>query len=85
MRGEQSCGALLAVFGLAAEAELAVDDRGAQGALGVVVGWLHTVVGSEDPRRGPRLQEVAGYTAGALVARPFGCVGADDRLVAPLQ
>ncbi len=31
-------------MGLAAEGELAVDDRAAQGALGVVVGRLHTWV-----------------------------------------
>jgi hypothetical protein len=34
--GEESCDALLAFFGLAAERQLAVDDGAAEGSLGVV-------------------------------------------------
>ncbi len=51
----------------------------------MVVGWLHTVVGGEGSQRGLCLQEVAGHAPAALVARLFGGVGMDDRLVAPLQ
>lgn len=71
MRGERSLYPSFAVLGLAAEAELAVDDRASQGALGVVVGRLDLGVGGEGPERGPRLQEVARHPAAVLVARPF--------------
>ena len=66
--GEQPFDALLAVSGLAAEAELAVDDRAAQGALGVVVGRFDAAVVGERPERRPDLLEVAGHAAGVAVA-----------------
>jgi hypothetical protein len=40
VRGQQPLGASLAAGGLAAEAELASDDRAAQRAFGVVVGVI---------------------------------------------
>src|ERR1039458_7408984 len=46
---EQPGNALLALFGLAAEGELAVDDRAPECALGVVVGGLHAGGGGEGP------------------------------------
>ena len=85
MRREQTLDAPLATLGLAAERELAVDDRAAQGALGVVVGGLDALVVSERPQRRPGVQEVARHTAAALVARSLCGVGADDRLVGALQ
>src|ERR1039458_4132343 len=46
---EQPGDALLALFGLAAGGELAVDDRAPECALGVVVGGLHAGGGGEGP------------------------------------
>src|SRR6266545_1218939 len=46
--GEQAGDALLAVLGLAAEAELAVDDCATQGAFGVVVGRRLARVPAQD-------------------------------------
>ena len=66
---EQPGDALLAFLGLAAEAELAVDDSAAQRSLGVVVGRLHARDGGECPERGPGLEEVAGHAAAVFVAR----------------
>jgi hypothetical protein len=57
---------------LAAEGELAVDDRAAESAFGVVVGRLNAVLLSEAPEHGPNFQEVVRETAGALVARRIG-------------
>ena len=76
MRGEQPLDSAFAALGLAAEAELAVDDRASQGALGVVVGRLHAVVGGEGPEGGPCLDEVACHAAAVLVARPLCGVAA---------
>src|SRR3954453_12058130 len=47
--GEEAFDAALAGLGLAAEAELAVDDGAAQRALGVVVGRLDPAVVGEGP------------------------------------
>jgi len=55
VRGDQAGDALFAVLGLAAEAELAVDDRAAQRAFGVVVGGLDVGVVGERPQCGPDL------------------------------
>jgi hypothetical protein len=49
VRGEQSGDPGLAVGGLAAEGELAVDDGASEGALGVVVGRLDSVMRGEAP------------------------------------
>src|SRR6266699_418219 len=85
VRREQPRDAQLATRGLAAERELAVDDRRAQRSLGVVVGRLDAGVGGERPQRRPGLQEVARHAAAALVARALRGEGADDRLVGAPQ
>lgn len=74
-------GAFLAVFRLAAEGELAVDDRAAQAALGVVVGRLHVVVSCECLEGAPGLGQVARRPAAVFVARAFAGVAGDDRLI----
>jgi hypothetical protein len=84
-RREQSLDSPFAGLGLAAQRELAVDDRASECALGVVVGWLHPLVGGEGPQRRPKLQQVARHAAAALVARSLCGEGADDRLVGALQ
>ena len=65
---EQPLGGGLAALGLAAERELAVDHRPAQGALGPVVGRLHALDLDEGPKRRPDLQQVLGEAPGELVA-----------------
>src|SRR5687768_13475335 len=70
----------LTLLGLAAEAELAVDDRAAQRALGVVVGRLHAAAVGEGPQRRPGLERVARQPARVLVARRLARVAAQDRL-----
>jgi hypothetical protein len=65
---EESFDGALAVLGLAAEGELAVDDRAAQAALGGVVGRLDAVELVEGPERRPDLEQVIGEGAGVLVA-----------------
>jgi hypothetical protein len=78
--GQQPGDALLAGLGLAAEAELAVDDRAAQRALGVVVGRLDAVVVGERPQRGPDLQDVAREASALAVAGLLAGVLWQDRL-----
>jgi hypothetical protein len=57
---EQPRDAALAVFGPAAEAELAVDHGASVGAFGVVVGRHDPAVVGECPERRPDLQQRAG-------------------------
>jgi hypothetical protein len=57
---ESSRRCALAVFGPAAEAELAVDHGASEGTFGVVVGRLDPAVVGECPERGPDLQQRAG-------------------------
>src|SRR4051794_24123599 len=52
---ERALGESLAVLALAAERDLAVDDRCSQRALGGVVGRLDAVGGGERPQRRPDL------------------------------
>jgi len=66
--GEQPFDRVLAVLGLAAERELAVDDGAAQAALGMVVGGLDAVDLAEGPKRRPELEQVLGE--GAVAATP---------------
>ncbi len=70
---------------MGSEAELAVDNGAAQCTLGVVVGRLHAVVCGEAPQCRPGFEEVARHSAAAFVADALGGIGANDRLVAPLQ
>src|SRR5450756_1920981 len=65
---EQPFDGALALLGLAAQRELAVDDRPAQAALGVVVGRLDAGHAGEGPQRRPALQQVLGEAAVAAVA-----------------
>jgi hypothetical protein len=67
-RREQPLDAALALFGLAAERELAVDDRPAQAPFGMVVGRLDAVDLGEGPQRRPELEQVLGESAVAAVA-----------------
>src|SRR5450830_1045349 len=68
---EQPFDGALAPLGLAAERELAVDDRPAQAALGVIVGRLDAGDAGEGPQRRPALEQVVGEGAVAAVARRF--------------
>src|SRR5439155_17964990 len=70
----------LARVGLGAEAELAVDDRAAQRAFGVVVGRLDALGVGEGPQCRAELEQVAGDAARVLVARCLAGVLAHDRL-----
>src|SRR5450830_1565737 len=65
---EQPRDGALALLGLAAQRELAVDDRPAQAALGVVVGRLDAGHACEGPEGRPALQEVLREGAVAAVA-----------------
>src|SRR5450756_744242 len=65
--GEESFDRALAALGLAAQGELAVDDRPAQAALRVVVGRLDAGDTGEAPQRRPALEQVLGE--GAVVPR----------------
>ena len=58
----------LAALGLAAQRELAVDDRPAQAAFGVIVGWLDAGHAGEGPERWPAFEQVLGEGALATVA-----------------
>src|SRR5713226_8853539 len=69
--GEESFDGAFAVFGLAAERELAVDDGAAEAAFGVVVGRFDAVGVGEGPEGGPALEEVAREVAVVLGARAF--------------
>src|SRR5450759_4917148 len=66
--GEQPRDGALALFGLAAQRELAVDDRAAQAALGGVVGGLDAGHAGEAPQRRPALEQVLREAALAAVA-----------------
>src|SRR5665648_312721 len=66
--GEEPLDRVLAAFGLAAQGELAVDDRPAQAALRVVVGGLDPGHTREAPQRRPALQQVPREGAVAAVA-----------------
>src|ERR1044072_3375259 len=77
---EQPLDAALAVFGLAAEAELAGDDRAAEPAFGVVVGRLHAVDLVEGPQRGPEVKQVACEASTAEVACALAGVAGEERL-----
>ena len=57
---EETLDGALSLLGLAAEGELAVDDRAAQTAFGVVVGRFDAVDDGEGPQRGPALEQVGG-------------------------
>src|SRR4051812_5103518 len=59
---------------------LAVDDRAAQGAFGVVVGRLDALVVGERPQRRPELEQVARHPARVPVAGLLAGVGAQERL-----
>src|SRR5450759_1786344 len=65
--GEQPRDGALALLGLAAQRELAVDDRAAQAALGGVVGRLDAGHAGEAPQRRPALEQVLGEGAVAAV------------------
>src|SRR5450830_1846662 len=65
---EETFDGALALLGLAAQGELAVDDRPAQAAFGVVVGGLNAGDTGEGPQRRPALQQVLGEAAVATVA-----------------
>src|SRR5450830_713848 len=65
---EQPFDGALALLGLAAERELAVDDRAAQAALGVIVGRLDAGHAGEGPQRRPAFQQVLREGAVAAVA-----------------
>src|SRR5450830_573444 len=65
---EQPFDGALAPLGLAAERELAVDDRPAQAALGVIVGRLDAGHAGEAPQRRPALEQVPREAAVAAVA-----------------
>ena len=69
--GEESFEAAFAAFGLGAERELAVDDRAAEAAFGVVVGRLDAIGVGESPECGPALEEVLGELAVVLRSRAF--------------
>lgn len=56
---QHALGEALAGVGLAAERDLAVDDRAAQPAFGGVVGRLDAVDLGERPQGGPELEQVA--------------------------
>ena len=56
---------------MAPEGELAVDDRPAQAALGVVVGGLDSGNGGEGPQSGPALEQVTREDPIALGLRAF--------------
>src|SRR5450759_5618282 len=66
--GEEPLDGVLAALGLAAQGELAVDDRPAQAAFGVVVGGLDAGHAGEGPQRRPALEQVLGEAAVAAVA-----------------
>src|SRR5450759_4192385 len=66
--GEQPRDGALALFGLAAQRELAVDDRAAQAALGGVVGGLDAGHAGEAPQRRPAFEQVLREAAVAAVA-----------------
>ena len=65
---EQALDGALALLGLAAQRELAVDGGSAQAALGVVVGRLDAGHAGKGPQRRPTLQEVLREGAVAAVA-----------------
>src|SRR5450756_993103 len=64
---EQPRDGALALLGLAAQRQLAVDHRAAQAALGVVVGRLDAGHAREAPEGRPALQEVLGEAAVAAI------------------
>src|SRR5450756_2517621 len=88
--GEEPLDRVLAALGLAAQGELAVDDRAAQATFGVVVGGLDAGDAGEGPQRRPALEQVLGEGAVAAVAgalarrlleqRPELCLGRADAL-----
>src|SRR5450756_2630699 len=65
---EQPFDGALALLGLAAQGELAVDDRPAQAALGVIVGRLDAGHAGEAPQSRPALEQVPREGAVAAVA-----------------
>src|SRR5450830_1953771 len=69
--GEQPRDGALALFGLAAQRELAVDDRAAQATFGVVVRGLDAGHAGEAPQRRPAFEQVPREAAVATVARRF--------------
>jgi len=80
VRREQPLDASFAVFGLAAERELAVDDGAPQSAFGVVVGRRDALDCVERPQCRPDLEDVAREAAGVAVARGLAGVAREDRL-----
>src|SRR5450759_4932444 len=76
--GEQPLCRALAVLGLAAQGELAVDDRAAQAALGGVVGRLDAVELAEGPQRRPQREQVLGEGAGVPVTGALARVGLEQ-------
>src|SRR5450759_633354 len=66
--GKQPRDGALALLGLAAQRELAVDDRPAQATFGVVVGRLDAGHAGEAPEGRPALEQVAREAAVAAVA-----------------
>jgi len=69
--GEQSFDRSLALLGIDAKREFAVDDGAAEAAFGVVVGRLDPVGVGEGPERGPAVEEILGKGAVVLGARAF--------------
>src|SRR5450830_763719 len=67
--GEESFDRALSALGLTAQGELAVVDRPAQAAFGVVVGRLDAGHAGEAPQRRPALEQVPREGAVATVAR----------------
>ena len=83
--GEEPLDRLFAGFGLAAERELAVDDRAAEAAFGAVVGRLDAVDLAEGPQRRPDFEQVAGEPAGALVRGGLAGVAVEEWFQLGLQ
>src|SRR5215211_2477690 len=82
--GEHALGEALPGLGLAAEGDLAVDDRAAQPALGAVVGRFHSLDLGEGPKRRPELEQVAGEGAEVAVADALFAVRLEQRPQAAL-
>jgi hypothetical protein len=68
VEGEQSLDHAFAALGAAAEGELAVDDGGAQAALGGVIGRLDVGHLGKRPERRPELEQVLGKRAHVSLA-----------------